>query len=421
MNSVARVEDERKRTNYAAVVESDADARYEHVLGQCEAHGGKPKRYKHRAQAHCPLHADTRPSVGITHPDKSRNGKVLVHCFVCKKTSTGRILAAWGLTFADLACMRSDSQPTRPRAIERYPYVGNDGMHLVARKTRQVPKGFVWERPDPTSASGWREGLDDVRPALYCNSGVLPRDIDRLFIVEGEKAVNRLTWSGLSAVCGPNGANTWTPELSALVMGTGATELVILADHDKKGRAFARDVARLLLAARRALKREVRIRLVVDLPVNYGEDVYDFLDRHSVAALLALVDARPDEGERLRADHAAAQRRYAAKKNPNTKRARIPATVCRSLPTLSAASFASAISAPARDATPSNGRSTTPTAKTWAERMAEDASLHAFVQAEIARAGRQVDPLTIDALIWQRDFYRRCAEEADARRKAARA
>lgn len=53
--------------------------------------------------------------------------------------------------------------------------------------------------------------------------------------------------------------------------------------------------------------------------------------------------------------------------------------------------------------------------KSWMERMAEDPTLRAFVEAEIARAG-----LEVDTLRYQRDHHKRCHEELAERLKAVR-
>ena len=406
---------------------SDADARYDLVLARCEQHGGRPHRYKRWAKAHCPLHGDTQASIGITHPDRSKTSKVLVHCFVCGKGATARILAAWGLTFADLACVRSDRRPSRPRIVAHYDYLGEDGVSLVARRTRMAgPKSFFWETPDPTSASGWRRSQggfsEEMTPALYCN-GAVPHGAERVFIVEGEKSVDRLTQHGLAAVCAPFGATKWYPEWTALVMATGCAEVVIVADNDKPGRVFARRVEKMFRAARTALRCDICLKLVTRLPdIGYGDDVFDYLDRHAVADLLALVAVTPDEGARLRCKHAEAQRRYALKlkESSSTETERdSPSTSISSLPKLSAVSFSSAsanLSAPVRaTADASRGNRGEAMTKSWMERMAEDPTLRAFVEAEIARAG-----LEVDTLRYQRDHHKRCHEELAERLKAVR-
>lgn len=53
---------------------------------------------------------------------------------------------------------------------------------------------------------------------------------------------------------------------------------------------------------------------------------------------------------------------------------------------------------------------------TWLERLSHDRSLQAFVSAELARAGIEVDTLR-----WQRDHDRRCIATLNAQLEAARA
>lgn len=82
-----------------------------------------------RWKACCPAHDDRSPSLAIRDTD----GRLLVHCFA--GCSTEAVLAAAGLTFADL-------MPDRPlghhKPRERRPYYAGDVLKIVAHEALLV-------------------------------------------------------------------------------------------------------------------------------------------------------------------------------------------------------------------------------------------------------------------------------------------
>ncbi len=64
-----------------------------------------------------------------------------------------------------------------------------------------------------------------------------------MFIVEGEKDVDRLRTLGFTVTCNPMGAGKWRAEYNVALTGRN---VVILADNDKPGRDHAEAVARAL-------------------------------------------------------------------------------------------------------------------------------------------------------------------------------
>ena len=59
-----------------------------------------------------------------------------------------------------------------------------------------------------------RSSLDGVRPVLYSLPELLKTDV--VYIVEGEKDVNNLRRTGLTATCNPGGAGKWREESTQL-------------------------------------------------------------------------------------------------------------------------------------------------------------------------------------------------------------
>lgn len=90
-----------------------------------------------------------------------------------------------------------------------------------------------------------------------------------VWIVEGEKDVNRLNKLGLLATCNPMGAGKWKDFFAGSLAGRTC---VILPDKDQAGKDHAKDVARSLQKTAQSVK-------IVDLP-NLPEkgDVSDWLD-----------------------------------------------------------------------------------------------------------------------------------------------
>jgi hypothetical protein len=108
-------------------------------------------------------------------------------------------------------------------------------------------------------------------------------DGKRIFLVEGERKVNRLRALGREATCNPFGSQwKWTPEFVEHFRGA---EIIILPDHDDPGRAWAAKCVSLLTAVAASVN-------IVSLGLSEeGADVVDWLDAgHTTDELLALVD-----------------------------------------------------------------------------------------------------------------------------------
>jgi hypothetical protein len=139
------------------------------------------------------------------------------------------------------------------------------------------PVGVIvrWDRPDgkdilPVSRNGmgWViGGMTEPRP-LYCLPDLA--GADRVFICEGEKAVDAARSIGLTATTSPHGSMSaakadWTP--------LAGKECVILPDKDEPGYKYADDVAAIL----KTMKPYHKIQ-IVHLP-GLGEhgDIVDWL------------------------------------------------------------------------------------------------------------------------------------------------
>jgi len=243
-------------------------------------------------QVHCPAHNDQSPSLGIT---TGSNGQPIFTCRAgCE--SSGVITA---LTEKKLWSIRTPR--TTPQVVARFEY--RDALGAVRfRANRLEPgykgasKSFFLDHPGP-SGQDWHTGLgpskkspncscEKVTPLLYRLPELLAASLSELiFIVEGEKHVDKLKDLGLTATCSPMGAGKWRNEYSQSLEDH---TVVILPDNDGPGQNHAQQVGQSL----QGTAGEV---LILDLPnLPAKGDVIDWFDAgNSAADLMQLANAAP--------------------------------------------------------------------------------------------------------------------------------
>lgn len=139
------------------------------------------------------------------------------------------------------------SRKARRRRLEHYDYPAADGR--IRRKIRYQPKGFRWcVVDDGKEIAPKAAGVSGNPGFLYRRSEV--RDGIRhglpIFVVEGEKAANRIARLGLIATCNPEGAAKegqrpkWRESYSRELAGA---DLVVCGDLDGAGQAHAAVIA----------------------------------------------------------------------------------------------------------------------------------------------------------------------------------
>ena len=229
-------------------------------------------------EAFCPVHGDTKTRhLSIKQGD---DGRALLYCHRCH-ASAEEIASAIGLGLEDLFERRNGGKKRRETAAT-YDYHDPDG-NLLFQAVRYEPKGFSQRRPD--AKSGWIWNLQGIEPVLYRLPEVLEavQSGERIYLVEGEKDVDRLASYGLVATCNPMGAQKWRNSYSETLRGA---DLVILPDADEPGRGHAEAVAR-SLQGKAASVRMLELPGLPwgdDLPEKHGPDVSDWLDeRHTTA------------------------------------------------------------------------------------------------------------------------------------------
>ena len=170
-------------------------------------------------RALCPSHNDTRPSLSVGEGD---DGRALVYCHA--GCAVADVVAALDLDMGDLfASPAGRGHPT----VSIYTYVDEDG-HPLFRVCRTDPKGFYQERLEEGE---WKPGLRDTRRVIYRLPEVLRAAASGMavYVVEGEKDVERLEDEGQVATCVPGGAAKWRDEYAPFFKGA---RVFIIGDRD---------------------------------------------------------------------------------------------------------------------------------------------------------------------------------------------
>jgi hypothetical protein len=210
--------------------------------------------------ARCPVHDDRRASLSIAQGD---DGKALVMCHAGCDTSA--ILAAIGMTLADLFPSKAGPSPTRngkPATVGRTFATAKDAVAVLERRhgkrsalwtyrdAQGEPVGMVvrWDkssgkdiRPVARHADGWRIGaMPEPRPLYGLPDLALA---NRVIVTEGEKAADAARALGFSATTSAGGSQAATKTDWRPLAGK---ELWILPDNDPPGRRYAETVAGIL-------------------------------------------------------------------------------------------------------------------------------------------------------------------------------
>jgi 5S rRNA maturation endonuclease (ribonuclease M5) len=249
-----------------------------------EDHAGpfKWKGYEGQAQCKLPSHngQDKNPSFSFN-AEKGTG-----HCFACHAAGEGlsvkELAAAWG---CEMPPMIQKPEPVKPKAriVAVYDYTNAAGG-LVYQSCRYDPKDFKQRRPDGKGGHIW--SLDGVKPIPYRLSELL-RALEKskaVFIVEGEKDVDRLKELDITATTNSGGAGKWTEEHSKYF--PAGSKVIILPDNDAPGRKHVQIVARSLHGRGCSVK-------IIELPrLPEKGDVSDWLDAgHTKDDLIELYKA----------------------------------------------------------------------------------------------------------------------------------
>ena len=207
----------------------------------------------------CPFHPDGAGRPPHSPSLRLNNDKEVWYCDPCNE----------GGTLTDLAerlGLRVNAGH-EDRIVAVYDYLDATG-NLWGQVCRKTNKDFRVRRPD--GSGGWIWDWKAITRTLYRLPNLLGADPGAwVFVVEGEKDVDRLCSLGLVATTNAHGAGKWRDEYSDVLKGR---RVAVIPDQDDAGRRHAEQVAASLVGK----AADVRI---VRLPVQgEGQDVSDWLD-----------------------------------------------------------------------------------------------------------------------------------------------
>ena len=229
-------------------------------------------------KASCPAHKDDRPSLSIT----LQHNRILLHCHA--GCLFKEVTARAGLKNADL---RVGKQSTANAIIATYDYYDEKGR-LLYQVCRTTDKGFFQRHLGPDHE--WIHNLKGIDRVLYrLPELVAAKGARVVFVVEGEKDVDRLHALGFLATCNSGGAGKWHSYYNEYLKGRHA---VVIADNDAPGRKHAETISKALQGTAATVR-------VLQLPgLKEHGDVSDWLSSgKTVEDLRSLVSKTPTVGE----------------------------------------------------------------------------------------------------------------------------
>ncbi len=253
-------------------------------------------------QTRCPVadhgkgRGDRNQSLSVA---EAEDGRVLLHCHA--GCALGDILAAVGLTRADLAAAGSSRNCPRPRSNAKAAppiYASEDAAVVALGRRPELQDGSVTRhvyhhadgtvafvvlrfdfnddrektfRPIRPTAGGWAVGDPRGPLPLYNLPEIGPAT--QVFVCEGEACAEAARSIGLVTTTSAHGSKSagktdWTP--------LAGKDIVILPDADKPGRNYAGAVGKILMQLNPAAR--VRIVELPDLPP--AGDIVDWIDAH---------------------------------------------------------------------------------------------------------------------------------------------
>jgi putative DNA primase/helicase len=201
------------------------------ILGRLDGVTGAQPQWS----ARCPAHEDRRASLSVT---AGEDGTILLYCHA--GCAFEDITTRLNVKPADLfpTSANGHKRPRSPEMVATYDY-HDEGGNLLFQVVRYSDKSFKQRRPDGKGGWIWKKG---ERLVVYR----LPelKGCARVFIMEGEKDVDRLWQAGIPATTNPMGAGKWKKEYTEQLRAMGVKELVVIPDNDPPGEQHAQQVVK---------------------------------------------------------------------------------------------------------------------------------------------------------------------------------
>ena len=218
----------------------------------------------------CPFHDDRTPSFTVNSETNSW------YCHAC-------VIGGGPRQFAEQLGVEPPEDGKGDDIEATYDYKDEEGR-LLFQVVRFRGKQFRQRRPD--GSRGWAWDLKGVRRVLYRLPDLKGKKT--VYVVEGERDVDRLWALGIPATTCPMGAGKWQDEYTGQIKDLGVEQLLVLPDNDPEGLRHAGQVAQ------SCLKSGLKVKIVElpDLPPK--GDVSDWLDKDNRRDDLAeIVSATP--------------------------------------------------------------------------------------------------------------------------------
>lgn len=234
-------------------------------------------------QCTCPAHDDTHASLSVQDGERG----VVLYCHAGCEFSN--ILSALGLSPAEVFVNSAHAgTSSRRRIVATYDYTDAHGT-LLYQAVRYEPKEFRQRRPHPEYIDEWIYDLKGVSRVLYRLPELLTTE-QPVYVVEGEKDVERLRQLGYVATTAAMGARArWPADYIAMwVEGLRGKEVILLPDNDEPGQQHMAQALRHL----KEVARSIRLVCLPGLP-DKG-DVSDWLQTHSPEDFASYLAHAPD-------------------------------------------------------------------------------------------------------------------------------
>jgi putative DNA primase/helicase len=161
------------------------------------------------------------------------------------------------------------------KIIATYDYTDENGA-LLYQVVREEPKSFKQRHPDRNGGWIWKKHPDQV---LYHLREVMENPI--IFVVEGEKDVEKMRERGFVATTNAGGAKA--PWLSSYTEALRGRDVILIPDSDQPGRQRAAIIARALLG---------NVKSLLILELDDAKDITEWFERgHHEVELINQLEA----------------------------------------------------------------------------------------------------------------------------------
>jgi len=186
----------------------------------------------------CPHHesGDSTPSLNVREGD---GGYPLIRCR-SRGCTPDEVLGAVGLAWRDV--FGDDSEHWTPNGpwVACYDYTDASGA-LIHQVLRTADKKFSQRRPDSSKQSGWSWNLEGVTRVPYHLPDLIAAVAagEPIYIADGEKDVQALEATGVTATCCSGGMSKWPHAFGQYLVGADVRVIVDQDPLQKDGKPHA--------------------------------------------------------------------------------------------------------------------------------------------------------------------------------------